>query len=52
DEEMKTAWIVTGGLVLITVTALLVGDQLIALGSLTGLVGWLGGNANGKKSES
>ena len=49
---MRTAWIVTGGLVLITVTALLVGDQLIALGALTGLVGWLGGNANGKREQT
>lgn len=46
---MKTSWIVTGGLVLINITALLVGDQAIALGALTALAGWLGGNANGKR---
>lgn len=49
---MKTAWIVTGGLVLINITALLVGDQLIALGALTALAGWLGGNANGRRGSN
>ena len=46
---MKTAHIVTAGLVLINITALLVGDQLIAIGALTALAGWLGGNANGTR---
>jgi len=46
---LKTAWIVTGGLVLICTVALLVSDQLIALGALTALAGWLGGNSNGKR---
>ncbi|GAH91670.1 unnamed protein product [marine sediment metagenome] len=49
---MKTTWIVTGGLVLICTVALVVSDQLITLGALTSLAGWLGGNANGHRDEN
>lgn len=46
---MKTAWIVTGGLTAICIVSLITGNDLIAIGALTALAGWLGGNANGKK---
>jgi len=46
---MQTAWIVTGGLTAICIVSLVTANDLIAIGALTALAGWLGGNANGQR---
>lgn len=47
-----TALVVTGGLVGICITALLTHNDLIAVGALSALAGWLGGNHNGSKATT
>ena len=47
-----TALLVTGGLVAVCITALIVQNTEIAVGSLAALAGWLGGNTNGKRQIS
>ncbi|EJW79941.1 hypothetical protein WUBG_09151 [Wuchereria bancrofti] len=47
-----TAMIVTGGLVAICITALIMRNDLIAVGALSALAGWLGGNHNGSTAKT
>lgn len=47
--EIKTVHIVSIGLTAICICGILKGNNEIAVGALTALAGWLGGNSNGKK---
>ena len=47
-----TAYIVTGGLVVICCVAMVTNNKEVAIGSLAALAGWLGGNSNGKRQTS
>ena len=44
-------YIVSGGLIIICVAGMVTDNHDIAVGALTALAGWLGGNANGKKTQ-
>lgn len=52
SELNPTALVVTGGLVAICITALVMRNDLIAVGALSALAGWLGGNHNGSKAKT
>lgn len=50
-ELNPTALLVTGGLVIFGVIAMLTNNHDIAIGALAALAGWLGGNHNGRKAS-
>lgn len=50
--EFKTIHIVSIGLITICISAMFFGEHDIAIGALTALAGWMGGNYNGKKEVS